>query len=60
MFVQWVEHFQKYVKVYKEDPVILFIDNYSKHFMLEAYTFFKENGIIVFTVLPHTLINCNH
>lgn len=54
VFVQWLDHFKKFVKSTKEDPVLLLLDNHSTHCTLEAYTFCKENGIIIVTIPPHT------
>lgn len=54
IFVEWLDHFQKFVKSTKEDPVLLLVDNHLTHCSLQAYTFCKENGIIVVTIPPHT------
>jgi len=34
--------------------VVLLLDGHSSHYNLEAVTFAKENGIIMFTLVPHT------
>lgn len=54
LFLQYLEHFQKFVKASQEDPVLLIMDNHSTHSTLEAYKFCKANGVILLSIPPHT------
>ncbi|KAB0804091.1 hypothetical protein PPYR_01061 [Photinus pyralis] len=54
LFIQYLKHFKKFVKPTTEDPVLLIMDNHVTHCTLDAYTFCKENGIILLTIPPHT------
>lgn len=47
LFVQYLKHFQLFVKASLEDPVLLVMDSYSTHSTLQAYEFCKENGTIL-------------
>ena len=35
-------------------PLLLLMDGHSSHYNLEAVTIAKENGVILFTLVPHT------
>ena len=35
-------------------PLLLLLDGHSSHYNLEAITLARENGIIIFTLVPHT------
>ncbi|KAJ3619091.1 hypothetical protein MTP99_005878 [Tenebrio molitor] len=54
LFIQYLKHFQEFVKASLDDPVLLIMDNHSTHCTLEAYVFCKANGIILLTIPPHT------
>lgn len=54
LFIDWLKHFEHCIKVSKEDPVLLLLDNHSSHCSLNAYNFCKEKGIIMLTIPPHT------
>lgn len=54
LFIVWLKHFIKIIKASKENPVLLVIDNHTSHITLEAYSIFKENGIVVVSLPPHT------
>lgn len=54
LFLQYLEHFQKFVKASLEDPVLLIMDNHSTHSTLQAYEFSKAHSIILLTIPPHT------
>lgn len=44
--VEWLKHFQQFVKPSLEDPVLLIMDNHSTHCTLDVYRICKDNGII--------------
>lgn len=54
LFLQYLKHFQQFVKASKEDPVLLVMDNHSTHCTLAAYNFCKNNGIELLTIPPHS------
>ncbi|KAJ3666603.1 hypothetical protein Zmor_002039 [Zophobas morio] len=54
LFLDWLNHFKTSVKVSKEDPVLLILDNHVSHCTLGAYNYCKENGIVLLTIPPHT------
>lgn len=54
LFVEWLKHFRNTVKPTKNDPVLLVCDNHSSHTTMEAYTFCKENHIVIVSIPPHT------
>lgn len=54
LFIEWLKHFEDCVKISKEDPVLLLLDNHSSHCSLNVYNFCKERGIIILTIPPHT------
>nr|XP_042907942.1 MFS-type transporter clz9-like [Parasteatoda tepidariorum] len=54
IFLQYLEHFVKYVKITKYNNIVLIIDNHNTHITIEAINFCKENGIIMLTLPPHT------
>lgn len=54
LFVQYLSHFQKFVKASQEDPVLLIMDNHSTHCTLQVHEFCKANGIALLSIPPHT------
>lgn len=54
IFVQWLNHFQKYAKATVNDPVLMILDNHSSHISIEAYEFCKRNCIHMVSLPPHT------
>lgn len=54
LFLVWLNHFQILVKSFKEDPVMLFLDNHVTHCALKPYIFCRYNGIIIPIIPPHT------
>ncbi|KAJ4439318.1 hypothetical protein ANN_07440 [Periplaneta americana] len=54
LYLQWLEHFSKFVKCSNENPVLLLLDNHYSHKTLEAYEFCKKHGIVVVSIPPHT------
>ena len=49
LFLDWLNHFKTFVKVSKEDSVLLILDNHVSH-----YNYCKENAIVLLTIPPHT------
>lgn len=54
LFIEWLQHFQKFVKASKEDPVLLILDNHASHCSLETVLFCRDNNITLLTLPPHT------
>lgn len=54
MFVLFLQHFIKYTKPTKEQPVILILDNHESHISVPAIQMAKDNGIMLITLHPHT------
>lgn len=54
LFITWLKHFYNFTKSSQNDPVLLVMDNHVSHCTLKAYSFCRENGIIVLTIPPHT------
>lgn len=54
LFLDWLQHFQKFVKSSSADPVLLVMDNHVTHCTLQAFNFCKANGIVLLTIPPHT------
>ncbi|XP_055928053.1 uncharacterized protein LOC129959257 [Argiope bruennichi] len=54
IFMLYPKHFLKHVKISKDNSIILILDNHNTHITIEAIDFYKENGIIVLTLPPHT------
>ena len=49
---QWlIKHFVRHANAAR--PLLLLLDGHSFHYNLEAVTFAKENGIVMFTLVPH-------
>jgi len=55
-FLKALEHFVKHVKLSKENPVLILMDNHSSHVNLRVVQFTRENSIIIVTFPPH----CSH
>lgn len=56
LFIQWLHHFQKFVKSSPEEPVLLILDNHSSHISLAIVEFCRSRGIHVLSLPPH----CSH
>lgn len=54
LFVDWLKHFQNFVKSSEENCVLLIVDNHVSHCTLQAYNYCKENFIVLLTIPPHT------
>lgn len=54
IFVEFLDHFIKHVKPDKDNKVLLIMDNHESHITVEAINKAKDNGIILFTIPPHT------
>ncbi|KAJ3659805.1 hypothetical protein Zmor_011473 [Zophobas morio] len=54
VFLQWLDHFVKYVKPSPEDKILLILDGHGSHKSLEVLEFTKKHGIILFCLPPHT------
>jgi len=49
---QWlIKHFIRHTNAAR--PLLLLLDGHSSHYNLEAVTFTKQNGITMFTLVPH-------
>jgi hypothetical protein len=55
-FLKSLQHFQKHVKSWEADPVLLLVDNHSSNFDYAAVKYCKENFIKLLTFPPH----CSH
>lgn len=53
LFLEWLHHFQNFVKSSAEDPVILILDNHTSHCSLPAIIFAREHRITLLTLPPH-------
>ena len=52
-FKQWFyRHFLRHVGASR--PLLLLFDGYSSHYNIEAISLAIENGVIIFTLVPHT------
>lgn len=56
VFLQWLQHFQKYAKASPTEKVLLIVDGHSSHKYLDALVYAKENGIVLLCLPPH----CTH
>lgn len=54
LFLEWLHHFASFIKVSKEDPALLVLDNHCTHSTLKSYNFCRDNGIVVVSLPPHT------
>ncbi|XP_072949708.1 uncharacterized protein mod(mdg4) isoform X1 [Epargyreus clarus] len=54
MFLRFLQHFIKYAKPSKEQPVILIMDNHESHISVPAIQMAKDNGVKLITLHPHT------
>ncbi|XP_072398204.1 uncharacterized protein [Diabrotica undecimpunctata] len=55
-FIQYIQHFIKYGKASKENPLLLLIYNHDSHLSPEALNICKDHGITVLSFPPH----CSH
>jgi hypothetical protein len=53
LFLEWLRHFQNFVKATAQDPVILVLDNHISHCSLPAIIFAREHQITLLTLPPH-------
>ncbi|XP_071638428.1 tigger transposable element-derived protein 6-like [Temnothorax longispinosus] len=54
LFVEVLEHFQKYARASIKKKVLLILDNHESHVTITSLDFCKQNGIILLTLPPHT------
>ncbi|XP_054261371.1 uncharacterized protein LOC128985651 [Macrosteles quadrilineatus] len=54
IFVQYLDHFIKFVKPTKDDPVLMILDNHESHISIEAINKARASGIVMLTFPPHT------
>ena len=54
IFLEFLEHFIKHVKPDKESKVLLIMDNHESHVTVEAIYKARDNGVVLFTIPPHT------
>lgn len=50
LFVEWLQHFTKFVKPTKVDPALLILDNHTSHCSLEAILYCREHFITLLTL----------
>ena len=55
LFVQWLEHFIKFVKPSRDQPVLL-LDGHCSHKTLDAIETARHHGVILLCFPPH----CTH
>lgn len=53
-FVMFLEHFTHYTNCSIDHPVLLILDDHKSHISLKAVKTTKGNGVIMFTLPPHT------
>ena len=53
LFVEWLEHFQVFVKSSQEDPVLLILDNHVSHCSLGAIDTSRKYNICLVSLPPH-------
>lgn len=54
LFLESLKHFKKQVVCSPEEPILLILDNHSSHIAYPVVDFCKKQGIILFTLPPHT------
>ena len=53
LFKQWFQrHFLRHAGASR--PLLLLLDGHSSHYNIEAISLARENGVIIFTLVPHT------
>jgi len=53
LFKQWFyRHFLRHAGASR--PLLLLFDGHSSHYNIEAISLARENGVIIFTLVPHT------
>ena len=53
-FPRVLEHIVSNVRCSQEKPILLIMDNHVSHLSVEAINYAKDNGIVLFTMPPHT------
>ncbi|XP_068085591.1 uncharacterized protein [Anabrus simplex] len=53
LFLDWLKHFEQFVKPSEEDPVLLIMDNHISHCSLDAVMFCRDKFITLLTLPPH-------
>ena len=56
MFLSFMKHFVKTVKVNIEHPVLLLLDNHYSHLAIDVLDYCKDNGVVLLSFPPH----CSH
>lgn len=54
IFVNFLDHFITHVHPTKENKALILLDNHETHITIEAINKARENGIVMFTIPPHT------
>lgn len=57
IFRKYLDHFIKFAKPTKDDPVLLIMDNHETHISIEIIEKAIDNGIVLLTLPPHTSDN---
>lgn len=53
-FLDYLNHFIRFVKPSKERPVLLILDNHDSHLSVDAIQLAKDSGVVMLTFPPHT------
>jgi hypothetical protein len=53
-FLVSLKHLQKQINCSSQYPILLIMDNHVSHISYPIVKFAKENGIVLFTLPPHT------
>jgi hypothetical protein len=56
IFLQYLQHFSKFVSSNTDSPVLLLCDNHESHVSIEVINFAREKNIVILTLPPH----CSH
>ncbi|XP_055522858.1 uncharacterized protein LOC129717036 [Wyeomyia smithii] len=56
IYLDVLRHFKAFTRVYKENPLLLIVDNHESHRSLPAIEICRDNGIHLLTKPPH----CSH
>lgn len=54
IMVEALKHFIDHTKSSKDNPSMLILDNFGSHMTLEVIMLCRENGVMLFTLPPHT------
>lgn len=59
LFYQFFQHFIKYSRANKDNPVILLLDNHESHISVQTIELAKQNNVTMVTFHPHTSHKCS-